>query len=1542
MAKQELNRNVIGILTIAVMTLVIGTVGVASYSYGKRDPALLAQKAQEAEKAGDIQRAKDLYIRAFRAGLDPKYMMEASRCAHQEGEFGEAIQFLRLAQAQAPGNPEPTIALLEKYWVLRILGWTDWNAMREAADKLLELEPNNVLALVVRADALNGMRDQDPDNIQKCEESLAKARGLAPDDPRLAVVEAMGHIRRGVESVRKSPNMPVDEARKKIVDSRLAAAAALQKALEKNPKNETLITNLADLLRSVEKPGEARNVLEAGVVQTPDSALVHHALAQLLLTELMTVKAEGPVEERKTLAHAGLEHARRAIELDKALFEGYATVAQFQQLGAQLDGSLDSDRIGVTKKVLDNFVKAQDDTLKLKSLRATVGAQAKATMIASGFDLARGLYNTGRNAEEKNAAMDYARRFEADMKRQFPEAIFQPLMEAWQHQISGDETAAFQAYQRAEERAGSENTIYRRQIKEQLALLKMRDAPGLALRYANEAIDLFNEIGLPVPKRMVIAKAQLMNSLDRAKDTIAFLDSVDPHFPDDFELATLRARALALLGEKDQSVKLLEGREGPQAEYEEAKLLAFRGEYAPAFAKVSAYLQDRPTELEALRLLAQISDRGQMKEQGLKVLDELAAKVSDDAKRLGIETFRVVLGVSDPTEREKRMLELLAKIPDPCQRVSETLNFHLSNRNYDKAGALLPEFLKCRGDKDVAALQTGFELNLANNKIDAAEALLVQLSKLNADRAGGATFRGLLKVSKGDTPGAITEFRAAERDLPTDVPLKVRIADLLRRSSPPQYDDAMAVLKTALEMDPRDFDANRLAYVISEQMGRANEGIEFLERAAAVNPADPFIKERIRLVDESKDPKKGIAWREPLRKERPDDVENLLRLAELYQKTGEPAKADECMAAAVTAGPNSMQVVLAAARYYSLQKNREAGEKIIRQFVSTATGGNRLEGQITLGKFFETLGDPASAAVAYQEAEKKIDEWIKDDAAMKARGRVVVNIALADFYARQKQLPAVIDGYRAALASVRPEMGNVAPEMRQKLVRALMANGQFGDAEKEIDGYVRDYPKDYRGNMMKAEWILRQRNDEESLNKARELLSLVLQGKPDDVWSLFARAKILASQRRLKESQADLVRVKSIDPKAFDYEVRVELARVLESMENYTLAEAELKSIADERPTNLESGQAVINLLLRTDQASKAEQYCNSRIAKTPNEAFWHYQLGRLMARRGEAAAAIIPLTKSLELSNGRNPNVVEEWAAAMVASGRERDVISAAQKFNPEAVTPRVMVAVASAHARARQTREALDLCKRAIEAAAGEPLDVLEQVVRKATACLGQNDLLTALREISKALPADAEVGSKLRLEIILARTLMQQPGPDAMKEAEAITDEVVKNAPPRLRQLFSSALHTKGLCRDLAGDYPEALKYYERAVQADQDDATVLNNIAFLLADKLDRPVDGLPYIEKAARITPLNSNLLDTLGFVHFRLGNLSRAESALLEAVRIDSKAPPPHLHLGQIYAKQGRIGDARSRFQKVLDLTQDDKASKHRKAAEEEMQKLGK
>ncbi|MBI5864327.1 MAG: tetratricopeptide repeat protein, partial [Planctomycetes bacterium] len=1393
-----------------------------------------------------------------------------------------------------------------------------------------------------QADALDATRDQDPSNEDQFAQAMEKARAIDATDPRLAMVEASGKIRSGIEGIRKAGNLSKEELRQRVLDSRLAAAELLKKSLEKHASDSSLVTNLAGVLLASEKRGDALEVLQKGAEASPGAADIHHALAAYFLEELAGAKKDAPAEERKALIERGLKHAERAIELDKAMFETYAVRAEYLQLQAQADGTFDADRLKKQAAILDTFVKAQEDTVRLRSLRAVINTGPKALLIASAFDLSRRYYALARDDAERKAALEYAKRFLDDSRRMFPDLIYPPLMEAWLAQIAGDTTTAIQAYKRAEERAGLQNTMYRRQAKEQLALLLSNDAPGLALRYASEAIDLTTEVGLPLPRRMALVRAQLLNSLDRPRETLAFLDIVDRTFPGDFEFQALRARANVMLGNKSEAIASLQQQDTPVAKLEIARISAFKGEFKTAMENLREFLKERPFDREGLKLLVQVSNREETRAEGLRILDEIAPKASDDVQKRTVEGYKLILGATDAADRDNKMLEMIATLPDECDRTRDYFNFHASRQNYAKAAEYLSALIKCQGEDNEEVLRAAFELKLALNKPDEAEPYLISLTKKNADRAGGSVLRGQFKMAKGDLPGALAEYRAAERDLPSDVRLKIQIAEILRRSAPPQLEEALESLRQASELDPRDFDVNRMMYVVHEQLGRSSEGIAYLSRAAAVNPNDPFVQERMRLVEESQDPKKGIAWREPLRKERPDDVANLLRLSELYNQAGEADKADECISAALVAAPTAYPVASAAARHYAQRKNRSGGESALRNFVSAATGGAKVEGQVLLGKFYESLNDSASAATAYQEAERRVDEWLKDDAALRARGRVLVQVALADFYARMKQTPAVIDAYRAALANVRPEMAASVQELRGKLIRALMSNVQFGDAEKEIESYRRDYPKDMRANALKAEWILRQKNDDASLQQAAELLSQVLRDSPDDLWSLLARAKIASSQRRFKEAQADLLRIKAIDRKAFNFEPRLELARVLENQDSYQLAEAELREIIADRDNDNEAAMSLVNFLVRIDQARKAEAYAAERIAKTPEDAFWHYQLARLLNRRGERAAALKPLARALELVKGADGRFLEEWVDTMVALGQARDVLVAVPKMNPEGMTTRATIAIAGAHAKLKQQKEAVALVREAFVSVSGQSLDEVELAVRKAATFLSMQEVLDSLKEVT--VQSDAALGQegRLRLLIIRARGLLQIGGDAAMKEAETLTDEVVANTQPRLRALMSSALHTKALCRDFSGDYKTALSFYERALQFTPEDGTLLNNIAFVLADKLDRPAEALPYIERAARNGPLTSNLLDTLGFVHYRNNGFVRAESVLREAIRIDSKSPAPHLHLAQVLIKTDRTGEARTILNAVLELTKDEKDNKFRKQAEQELEKIGK
>jgi Flp pilus assembly protein TadD len=81
--------------------------------------------------------------------------------------------------------------------------------------------------------------------------------------------------------------------------------------------------------------------------------------------------------------------------------------------------------------------------------------------------------------------------------------------------------------------------------------------------------------------------------------------------------------------------------------------------------------------------------------------------------------------------------------------------------------------------------------------------------------------------------------------------------------------------------------------------------------------------------------------------------------------------------------------------------------------------------------------------------------------------------------------------------------------------------------------------------------------------------------------------------------------------------------------------------------------------------------------------------------------------------------------------------------------------------------------------------------------------------------------------------------------------------------------------------------------------------------------------LPIAEKAVALAPGVSSVTDTLGWIHFLMGNLVDAERVLTQAAK---EAPPlaeVHVHLAQLYAKTSRAALAASSVKRALELKAD-------------------
>ena len=100
---------------------------------------------------------------------------------------------------------------------------------------------------------------------------------------------------------------------------------------------------------------------------------------------------------------------------------------------------------------------------------------------------------------------------------------------------------------------------------------------------------------------------------------------------------------------------------------------------------------------------------------------------------------------------------------------------------------------------------------------------------------------------------------------------------------------------------------------------------------------------------------------------------------------------------------------------------------------------------------------------------------------------------------------------------------------------------------------------------------------------------------------------------------------------------------------------------------------------------------------------------------------------------------------------------------------------------------------------------------------------------------------------------------------------------------------------------------------------EDAEALNYLGYMLADRGVQLQDSLAMLEKAVSLDPENAAYLDSLGWVHHRLGQDERAESYLVKAVRGSRNDPTILEHLGDVYAALGKVPEALEAYRSSLE-----------------------
>ena len=125
-----------------------------------------------------------------------------------------------------------------------------------------------------------------------------------------------------------------------------------------------------------------------------------------------------------------------------------------------------------------------------------------------------------------------------------------------------------------------------------------------------------------------------------------------------------------------------------------------------------------------------------------------------------------------------------------------------------------------------------------------------------------------------------------------------------------------------------------------------------------------------------------------------------------------------------------------------------------------------------------------------------------------------------------------------------------------------------------------------------------------------------------------------------------------------------------------------------------------------------------------------------------------------------------------------------------------------------------------------------------------------------------------------------------------------------------------------------FDRAVETFERLLEFNPNDSYALNYLGYMYADKGIRLEVAVDLLMRAISLEPENSAFLDSLGWAYFRLGQLQQAEQYLHQALALMGEDELEEQavifdHAGDIASALGKEGEARTHWQKVLELAPD-------------------
>ena len=208
---------------------------------------------------------------------------------------------------------------------------------------------------------------------------------------------------------------------------------------------------------------------------------------------------------------------------------------------------------------------------------------------------------------------------------------------------------------------------------------------------------------------------------------------------------------------------------------------------------------------------------------------------------------------------------------------------------------------------------------------------------------------------------------------------------------------------------------------------------------------------------------------------------------------------------------------------------------------------------------------------------------------------------------------------------------------------------------------------------------------------------------------------------------------------------------------------------------------------------------------------------------------------------------------------------------------------------------------------ASVGQGEQYLPAQIRHAAMLAKQGQLAEARQHLKQI----AVQSNQQRVQVIVAEAQLLRDA-KAYREAFDLLSKALEKLPN-----YPDLLYDHAMAADKLDKFDVLEQDLRKLIQLKPDYAHAYNALGYTLADRAERLDEALQLVEKALKLAPDDHFILDSLGWVHYRMGQLDKAEDCLKRAYAGQRDAEIA-AHLGEVLWARGKREEAEKIWRAAL------------------------